>query len=453
MSYENLFREKATLHIGLLKRWLCFITGVDTNLLERCPESEEKKFTSLGAAMFITTALSFVSAWIAIDYIFPEIGESTFISSAWKLVIKLSLATVWSLIIFNLQRFIVSGSSRISDSDGAGFEEFVKSLPGIILSIVIGLSIAMPLEVAIFKPEVELHLSFSREKERIDNEESAELASYTALLRHCSELIRIDQNLGTGKLTHCLPKPPVVVAQAEQAADGAQAADTQAADAQSAAQPAQANSSANTNTNTSSSENQNKPSDADPTAQASAEQGGDAGQSLAEDEPDSLARKVALEDINKELAKIEDRKAYDQMMKSTGGGLVKRVRVLFDKTPFFAYSVLLIIIFIQLTPVLIKAMASKSPYDYLEDMQSRMVLAHGGTGRRHDYRNGGIEPKALAVFDEEGKCTPVTISHYVEEIHGQVKQRFNEINNELRQVRLQESGAAWQRLKRLAGLR
>ena len=64
--------DKFTIHdaersIGTIKHMLCLITCVDMALLERAPESEKKKYTSLGVAMLLTTILSFFSAYIAIN--------------------------------------------------------------------------------------------------------------------------------------------------------------------------------------------------------------------------------------------------------------------------------------------------------------------------------------------------------------------------------------------------
>ena len=426
-SYENWISEESVkYHLGAIKRQLCMITGVDMKLLLMCPDSEQRKFTSLGAAMFITTALAFISACIAIDYIFPEIGQSTFISSAWKEVITVFLATLWTLIIYNLQRFIISGSSRTSDSDRAGLDEFIKALPGIVLSVVIGLSIALPIEVAVFKPEIEMYLSFSREKERIDKEELAELESYSELLRHCSELYRIDRTLGAGVTAGCLPVPaavPVTESATVPAADAVDA--TPQAVPDSAAVPVPV-----------------APSAAVPALEVV---------TPPVEEPDSpvsIARKNTVESIEKERAKIDERKRFDQLVRDSGGGLVSRVRALFDASPYFAYSILLIILFVQLTPVLIKAMAPKSPYDYFEDMQNRIVLARGGIRtRNHIY--GGIEPKAVAIFDENGDCKPVTIYHHISEVETSMLEHSKSVNDMLAADRIKEAQVRHERLKAL----
>ncbi len=127
---------------------------------------------------------------------------------------------------------------------------------------------------------------------------------------------------------------------------------------------------------------------------------------------------------------------------------MSRISALFEASPFFAYSVLLFILFIQLTPVLIKIMAPKSTYEYMVEMLDRVVLAYGGISPEPDRVNGGIEPKALAVYDEEGLGKSVAIYHRAEEVATEMKMRFIQEKEAQRQERLEVARVKMRRIER-----
>lgn len=434
VSEENLRKQ-----IHVFKRTLWVITCVDMALLTPCPQSEHKKYTALGAAMLISTMLAFFAGYIAIDYVLPELGNSGFFSALGKQLISLLLSLVWTLIIFNLQRFIVSGSSRTSDSDRAGLDEVIRTIPALIVSIIVGIAIALPLEIFLFKPEINLYLSFRSEQNRLDREERADMSMYRDLLHDCSEHYR--QLLNDSQA----PKPCLSRLQPAAPAEGAASAkppagDNAAATTVDATAPVKPAPEPATGTAAAAST---------PTATAPSDK--DAVDDGSAAKADKLRAKAELDSsLRDHLDELEARRARDKDIAALGGGLITRISALFEASPYFAYSVLLIVLFIQLTPVLIKIMAPKSSYEYLSEIWNRVVLAYGGTSQEPDLNWGGIEPDAVAVYDENGLGVPVPIYHRAEQAIRASTAHYGDRKAELQSVRVDDAKARMRRLEKLS---
>lgn len=115
--------------------WFC--SGAGTEILKKCP-SETAKYTGIGATVFFTGVFAFLSASYALYTVF----ENFFTSIAFGIV--------WGLMIFNLDRFIVSSMRK----EGRAGREFAMAIPRLVLAILISVVIARPLELKIFEKEI-----------------------------------------------------------------------------------------------------------------------------------------------------------------------------------------------------------------------------------------------------------------------------------------------------------
>jgi hypothetical protein len=116
-------------------------SGANLRMLEECP-SERTKYAGLGATVFFTGFFAFLSAAFALYTVF---------NSYW---IAIALGLVWGLMIFNLDRYIVSGMRK----EGRPGREFVNALPRLVLAVLISIVIAKPLELRIFDKEIQPEL-------------------------------------------------------------------------------------------------------------------------------------------------------------------------------------------------------------------------------------------------------------------------------------------------------
>ncbi len=115
--------------------WLC--SGVHIPLLEKC-EVDSSRYVGIGATIFFTGLFAAIAASYALFTAF----DSIWIASAFGLV--------WGLMIFNLDRYIVSSMRK----EGNAWREFRMALPRIVLAVIISLVIAKPLELKIFEKEI-----------------------------------------------------------------------------------------------------------------------------------------------------------------------------------------------------------------------------------------------------------------------------------------------------------
>src|SRR5688572_1281492 len=114
-----------------------FCSGADTDLLKKCP-SETAKYTGIGATVFFTGVFAFLSASYALYTVFDNVLSA------------IIFGIVWGLMIFNLDRYIVSSMRK----EGKTGKELMAASPRIILAIIISIVIAKPLELKIFEKEI-----------------------------------------------------------------------------------------------------------------------------------------------------------------------------------------------------------------------------------------------------------------------------------------------------------
>lgn len=122
----------------MLKQFFILCSGADKNLLEGCSEGEKTKFAGIGATVFFTAVMAFIAAAYALFTVFDSIYPA------------IAFGLVWGLLIFNLDRFIVS-TIRKRDSFS---REFIQATPRILLAVIIAIVISKPLEIKIFEKEI-----------------------------------------------------------------------------------------------------------------------------------------------------------------------------------------------------------------------------------------------------------------------------------------------------------
>lgn len=122
----------------MLKQFFILCSGADRDLLEGCSEGEQTKYVGIGATVFFTAVMAFLASAYALFTVFDSIYPA------------LIFGFVWSLLIFNLDRFIVS---TIKKRDRF-MDEFLQATPRIALAIIIAIVISKPLEIKIFEKEI-----------------------------------------------------------------------------------------------------------------------------------------------------------------------------------------------------------------------------------------------------------------------------------------------------------
>ncbi|MBL0739900.1 DUF4407 domain-containing protein [Chryseolinea lacunae] len=128
-------------------------SGADLEMLKKCP-SETSKYAGIGATIFFTGLFAGLSGGYALDTVFDN---------AWLAAL---FGMVWGLMIFNLDRYIVSSMRK----EGKPAREWLMATPRIILAIIISIVIARPLELKIFEKEIAPELVAMEQKAYLEQE-------------------------------------------------------------------------------------------------------------------------------------------------------------------------------------------------------------------------------------------------------------------------------------------
>ncbi|RKS94549.1 uncharacterized protein DUF4407 [Flavobacterium limicola] len=144
----------------MLKHFFILCSGADKDILEGCSEGEQTKYVGIGATVFFTAVMAFLASSYALFTVFDSMYPA------------IAFGIVWSLLIFNLDRFIVS-TIRKRDKIGS---EFLQATPRIILAVIIAIVISKPLEIKIFEKEINTVLLKEKNAMALNNKK--EVANY-----------------------------------------------------------------------------------------------------------------------------------------------------------------------------------------------------------------------------------------------------------------------------------
>ncbi|RNC87707.1 MAG: DUF4407 domain-containing protein [Winogradskyella sp.] len=122
----------------MLKQFFIICSGADTDILKDCSIGEQNKFAGIGATVFFTAVMATIASSYALYTVFDNLFTSIF------------FGLIWGLLIFNLDRYIVS---TIKKSDNV-IDEIIQATPRILLAIIIAIVISKPLELKIFEKEI-----------------------------------------------------------------------------------------------------------------------------------------------------------------------------------------------------------------------------------------------------------------------------------------------------------
>jgi len=124
------------------QKFLLLCSGGNIHILRKTP-SEWNKFAGIGGIVLFTAVFATLSAGYAMFTVFDDI---------W---ISVGFAVLWGLMIFNLDRYIVSSIKKT----GTWWNQVLMAIPRLILAAFLGIIISKPLELKIFEKEVNKQLN------------------------------------------------------------------------------------------------------------------------------------------------------------------------------------------------------------------------------------------------------------------------------------------------------
>lgn len=138
-----------------MQSFFIMCSGADASLLKECGASERHKHAGIGATVFFTALMAFIAAGYALYTVFDNI---------WTAV---AFGLVWGLLIFNLDRYIVSTLKK----SGNRWREILQAIPRLLLALIIAVVISKPLELKIFEKEIDQVLLEEKNAMTLDNQE------------------------------------------------------------------------------------------------------------------------------------------------------------------------------------------------------------------------------------------------------------------------------------------
>lgn len=124
------------------QQFLIICSGGNLHILRKTP-SEWNKFAGIGGIVLFTAVFATLSAGYAMFTVFDDLWVSA------------GFGLLWGLMIFNLDRYIVSSIKKT----GTWWNQILMAIPRLILATFLGIIISKPLELKIFEKEVNKQLN------------------------------------------------------------------------------------------------------------------------------------------------------------------------------------------------------------------------------------------------------------------------------------------------------
>jgi Domain of unknown function (DUF4407) len=145
--------------------WNC--AGGDRYLLERSTYSDQIKYMCLGGIVFATGAMAGLAGGYAFYTIFSPktanvLNKTKFVvensdnipTDLTTVILAVIFGCIWGLIIFNIDRFIVTSTGKGDGTEKITMDEFKTAIPRIIMGIIIAITISKPIEIRMFQSEI-----------------------------------------------------------------------------------------------------------------------------------------------------------------------------------------------------------------------------------------------------------------------------------------------------------
>lgn len=361
--------------------WKC--AGGDRYLLERATYSDQIKYMCLGGIVFATGAMAGIAGGYAYYTIFEP--RSSAIDNPVDMGVAITatiFGIIWGLMIFNIDRFIVTSTGKGDGTEEITWLEFKGAIPRILMGAIIAITISKPVEIRMFKTEIdaklyEKQLELQKEFEKrttINFEErlktiEGDLGKISIERKDIIERIKIAEKEYTDQLQGRAGAPP---------GDGK-------------------------------------------LSQALFQQVNTLKGDL--DRFDFLnSEKLKEAEIKRKQLLVEKDKALSKNEEVANGldGLLERIKIAHEVAGFWiTLFITLLFMSIELTPVFFKLMLIKSPYDYLAENRDELIKAEKGIEIQYDF-----------YTDKEGVERHLVINH---EAHRMIyeKKKVSEIQKEL----------------------
>lgn len=332
-----------------LMRFFWNAAGADQYILERATYSDQIKYMCLGGIVVATGVMAAFSGGYAFYTIFEPRGSA--IDS--KFYIGVAIASmvfgcIWGLMIFNIDRFIVTSTGKGDGTEAITWEEFKGAIPRIIMGAIIALTISKPVEIRMFKTEIDAALHEEQLKLQKDYEIRTR-ANYQDRIKLIEdELNKIEG--GKKELIDKINQATLELTNQLQGRAGAPAGDGKLSQAL-----------------------KNIKSDLE-------------NQLFGFNENNKIRLNELINSKKKLLAEMDEEIGKNKRVANGLEGLLERIK-LSNRLGEFWISLFITLLFmtIELTPIFFKLMLVKTPYDYMEENIKELMKAEEGIYIQYNY--------------------------------------------------------------------
>lgn len=368
---------------------LYFAAGVDTQLLKNCPHYDRVKEQCIGGTVLATALLAFFSSSYAFYIVFSPkpvlaIEQAKQPLDMFWVFFSVFFGAVWAIMIFNLDRFIVSSTGHGNGKENITWGEIIGALPRIAMALLIAVVLSKPLEIKIMSTEIDAAL-LKIQREWISKESASDN------LRFDLEQKGIEVRKGELLKERDSRKVELAIADeriVQQQKDLQDEIDGSGGSKQKGFGPATGNKKERLE---------------------SLKRISEAKHASLDPEIKSLdsqldAEQSKIDEITKQrknnLARLTEQAASQN-------GLMKRIEVAGDQFPLAGWMLLLLMAFLEVAPILFKMMIRLSPYDYMQENRKQKTLAANGIDLNKqlaslsDGEGGNIEVKDATFYEAD----------------------------------------------------
>lgn len=369
---------------GKIMQFLWKCAGGDRYLLERATYSDQIKYMCLGGIVFATGALAGIAGGYAFYTIFEPRGSALDNPIDTATIFKaIIFGVIWGLMIFNIDRFIVTSTGKGDGTEAITIGELKSALPRIIMGMIIAMTISKPVEIRMFKTEIDIKLREKQLEQQADyqakvdktysDREQLLVADFGKISSERSALIQRIKNAEQAYTDNLMGKAVGIVG-----GNG-------------------------------------------PLSKALKSQLDDLTKQLnyfdKQNEKDLKELNSRKEDLRteKESARADNTKIANGL-----DGLLERIKIAHEVAGgWISTFITLLFMAIELTPIFFKLMLTKTTYDYLAENRDELIKAEYGIEVKYDYYK-----------DKQGVEKHLVINHEAERLIFE-KIQVSEIQREL----------------------
>jgi hypothetical protein len=345
---------------GRMMRLLWKAAGADRYILERSTYGDQMKYLCLGGIIIATGFMAGIAGGFAFYTIFEPRGNAinsfrtaADIASSYDavhtatMIKSIIFGTIWGLIIFNIDRFIVTSTGKGDGTEDITGKEFKSALPRIIMGAIIALTISKPVEIRMFKTEIDVKLHEKQMEQQQVYKAKTDSLFNSEIAKKDKEIAKFESEL-QGKITRHAELEKQYIEEVRIVTKGPRAFAIEA-------------------------------------------------------QMNKIAGEIAIDKTNSDYVRIKTEKdaiekrrekALDESEKVAAGldGLLERIKLAHEIAGWvISLFITLLFMALELTPIFFKLMLIKGPYDYMEENIKELIKAERGIEVQYNFYQGEKE--------------------------------------------------------------